>query len=133
MLDLKNMSDEEFSILVTPPTPQAIMYVKIEENGNVLLSSKVAEKLAKTPVQIRFNRDCTAIQIAVAGSTNSVTFPKSGRKTMPNAVKILKENKIPLPAIFNGELCEETTKWRGERQTNPTGRLSPTTRNTKKK
>ncbi len=43
MLDLKSMSDEEFSILVTPSAPQAAMYVKVEETGNVALSSKVAE------------------------------------------------------------------------------------------
>lgn len=47
MLDLKNMTDEEFSILVTPSAPQAAMYVKIEETGSVLLSSKVAEKNGK--------------------------------------------------------------------------------------
>lgn len=87
MLDLKNITDEEFSILVTPSAPQAAMYVKVEETGSVLLSSKVAEKLTKMPVQIRFNKDCTAIQICVAGSGDSVTFPKSGRKTVPNAAK----------------------------------------------
>lgn len=96
MLDLKNMSDEEFSILVTPSAPQAAMYVKVEETGSVLLSSKVAKKLAKMPVQIRFNRDCTAIQISEAGSADSVTFPKNGRKTVPNAAKILRENRILL-------------------------------------
>ena len=47
MLDLKNRTDEEFSILVTPSAPQAAMYVKIEETGSVLLSSKVAEKMEK--------------------------------------------------------------------------------------
>lgn len=49
MLDLKNMTDEEFSILVTPSAPQAAMYVKIEETGSVLLSSKVAEKWQRCP------------------------------------------------------------------------------------
>lgn len=107
MLDLKNITDEEFSILVTPSAPQAAMYVKVEETGSVLLSSKVAEKLTKMPVQIRFNKDCTAIQICVAGSGDSVTFPKSGRKTVPNAAKILRENRIQFPAIFNGEICGE--------------------------
>ena len=31
MLDLKNMPDEEFSILVTPSAPQTVMYVRVEE------------------------------------------------------------------------------------------------------
>lgn len=81
MLDLKSMSDEEFSILVTPSAPQAAMHVKVGETGNVALSSKVTEKLVKIPVQIRFNKNCTAIQIAAAGSEGSVTFPKIRRKT----------------------------------------------------
>lgn len=106
---------------------------QIEETGNVALSSKVAEKLVKIPVQIRFNKDCTAIQIAAAESESSVTFPKSGRKTIPNAVKILKENRIPFSVIFSGELCEDAAKWRGERRINPTDVLLQTTRGTKKK
>lgn len=133
MLDLKNMTDEEFSILVTPSAPQAAMYVKIEETGSVLLSSKVAEKMAKMPVQIRFNKDCTAIQICAAGSGDSVTFPKSGRKTVPNAAKIHRENRIQFPAIFNGEICGENVKWRGALQVNPTGKPSQTIRSTRKK
>ena len=133
MLDLKSMLDEEFSILVTPSAPQTAMYVKVEETGNVSLSSKVAEKLVKLPIQSRFNKDCTAIQIAAAESESSVTFPKSGRKTIPNAVKILKENRIPFPVIFSGEFCGDTAKWRGERRINPTDGLLQTTRGTKKK
>jgi len=133
MLDLKNMSDEEFSILVTPSSRQAAMYVKIEETGSMLLSSKLAGKLAKMPVQIRFNKDCTAIQISTAAGADSVTFPKNGRKTVRNAAKILKENRIPFPAVFNGEICGEPMKRRGERQVNPTGKPSKTTRGTRKR
>ena len=113
--------------------PRKESEAKVEETGSVLLSSKVAEKLAKMPVQIRFNRDCTAIQICAAGSADSVTFPKSGRKAVPNAAKILRENRIQFPAIFNGEICGENTKWRGERQVNPTGKPSQTIRSTRKK
>lgn len=133
MLNLKNIPDEEFSILVAPPVQQAAMYVKVEENGSVVLGSKVAEKLAKIPVQVRFNKDCTAIQIAAAEGESSVVFPKSGRKTIPNAVSILKENGVPFPVVFNGEICGEALKWRGARQVNPTERLLQTTRGTKKK
>ena len=133
MLDLKNMPDEEFSILVAPSAPRTVMYVRIEEDGSVLLSSKAAEKLVKIPVQIRFNKNCTAIQIAAAESENSVTFPKSGRKTVPKAAKILKENGIPFPAVFHGDICGEAAKWRGERQLNPTGKPSQISRGIKKK
>lgn len=133
MLDLKNMPDEDFSILVTPSVPQTLMYVKVEENGYVLLSSKVAEKLAKVPVQIRFNKDCTAIQISAEGYENSVIFPKNGRKSMPNTAKILREKRIPFPVVFRGDVCGENAKWRGERQVNPMERPSQITCNIKKK
>ena len=125
-MDLKRMPDEEFSILVTPSVPKTVMYVKVEENGNALLCSKVAERLAKIPDQLRFNKDCTAIQL-------SVIFPKGGRKTMPNAAKLLAERKAPFPVVFRGEFFEETNNWRGERQSNPTMWSSQTTRSTRKK
>ena len=113
MLDLRSMSDEEFSVLVTPSVPQAAMYVRVEESGKILLSSKVAEKVAKTPVHIRFNKDYTAVQISKADmQEKSILFPKNGRKTVPDA---------------------EFDKWRGERQQNPTAKPSPTTRGTRKK
>ena len=44
MLDLRSMSDEEFSVLVTPSVPQAAMYVRVEESGKILLSSKGKRK-----------------------------------------------------------------------------------------
>lgn len=64
MLDLRNMSDEEFTIVVTPSVPQTATHVTIDESGKVYLSSKVAEKFARKPVQISFNQGLTAIQLA---------------------------------------------------------------------
>lgn len=46
-----------------PGRPPAAMHVTVEESGKILLSSKVAEKLAKIPVCIQLNQDDTAIQI----------------------------------------------------------------------
>lgn len=132
MLDLKNMPDEEFSILVTPSAPQTVMYVRVEETGSVLLSSKVAEILAKIPVQLRFNKDCTALQISTGECENSVIFPKNGRKTVPNAAEILRDHRISFPAVFHGKVYGEAGKWRGERQPNPTGRPSQIIHGTKK-
>ena len=67
------MSDEEFSVLVTPSVSQAAMYVRVEKSGKILLSSKVAEKVAKTPVHIRFNKDYTAVQISKADMQEKVS------------------------------------------------------------
>ena len=134
MLDLKRMLDEDFSILVTPSIRQNVMSVKIEETGHILLCAKVAALFAKQPVQIRFNNDCSAIQICTAeGENNSIMFPKSGRKAVPNAAKNLQQHKFPFPVIFNGEVCESGTKWRGERQENPISKPLQTSHATKKK
>ena len=133
MLDLKSMSDADFGILVTPSVSQPAMYVRVEENGSVLLGSNVARTFSKIPVQIRLNKGCTALQIAKGEGESCVIFPKSGRKTMPNAAEILREYGVTFPAVFRGILCEEGGKWRGERQPNPTERPSQTTRDTKKK
>lgn len=133
MLDLRSMSDEEFTVLVTPSAPQTAMYVTVEESGKVYLSSKVAEKIAKTPVHIRFNRDYTAVQISKADTQEkSILFPKNGRKNVLDATEILKRNHIPLPTVFQGYFCTEFEKWRGECQPNPITKPSPTTQGTKK-
>lgn len=135
MLDLRSMSDEEFTIVVTPSVPQAATHITIDESGKVLLSSKIAEKFAKKPVQLRFNKDFTAIQLAqLSAETDSgcIVFPKSGRKTLEDATALLKQNRIPFPAVYQG-YCLEPGKWRGERQQNPTAKSSASTRNTKKK
>ncbi len=104
MLDLKNIPDEEFSILVTLAAPQTVMYVSVEETGSVLLSSKVAEILAKVPAQLLFNKDCTATQISTGECENSVIFPKSGRKTVPNAAKIFRDHRISFSVFFRGDI-----------------------------
>ena len=135
MLDLRNMTDEEFSIIVTPSTPQTAMQITINESGKVAMSGKLAQKFSKKPVQLRFNRDFSAIQLEESPENeeyNSITFPKNGRKTIANATELLKENRIPLPAVFQG-YCLNDTKWRGERQQNPTMKSSSSTRNAKKK
>lgn len=61
MLDLRSMSDEEFCITVAETAPQAIMQVTIDENGKVLLNSKLAGKFVKKPIKFGFNKDCTVI------------------------------------------------------------------------
>lgn len=66
MLDLRSMSDDEFTVLVTPTVPQITMRVTVEESGKILLSSKVAAKLSQTPIRICFNQDYTAMQISAS-------------------------------------------------------------------
>lgn len=135
MLDLRNMSDEEFEIIVTPSMPQAATRITIDVAGTVQLSSKVAEKFAGLSVQFRFNRNLTAIQITKLATEEEpkVVFPKNGRRTVVELAEILKENKIPFPVVYQGYFVQDSQKWRGERQQNPMSKSSGSTRSTGKK
>lgn len=77
MLDLRNMSDAEFSISVAPPAPQSVLQVTIQEDDHVQLNSKLASQFAKKPVQLRFNPDLAALQIALTEESyaDHFTFP----------------------------------------------------------
>lgn len=135
MLNLRSMSDEEFAVVVTPSLPEVASHITIDASGKVLLSSKIAERFAKKPVQLQFNRDFSAIQLVENTQQSdpySLVFPKNGRKMIPNATELLRQNKIPLPAVYRG-YCFDAGKWRGERQQNPTTKSSASTRSIKKK
>lgn len=82
MSDLRKMSDEEFSVLVTSPAPQAALQVTIRENDHVQLNSKLSRQLAKKPVQLRFNPDLSALQISLVDDdqTDRFTFSCATRK-----------------------------------------------------
>lgn len=135
MLDLRNMSDAEFSVFVAPPAPQSVLQVTIHEDDHVQLNSKLANQFAKKPVQLRFNPDFTALQIALTKDlyADHFTFPKSGRKTIRGIADYFRKAYIPLPVVFRGILLDGSAKWRGERQANPFGKQSTTSRSTRKK
>ena len=135
MLDLRNMSDAEFSVFVAPPAPQSVLQVTIHEDDHVQLNSKLASQFAKKPVQLRFNPDLAALQIALAEEpyADHFTFPKSGRKTIRGIADYFRKAHIPLPVVFRGILLDGSAKWRGERQANPFGKQSTTSRSTRKK
>lgn len=132
MIDLRSLPDDAFIHIVTPMDSNPYSRITIQENGFVLLSSKVAEQFAKKPVQMRFNKDCSAIQLFCIGEDSSMVFPKSGRKMLPSAKGFLQDSKIDFPAEYRG-YCIEEGKWRGELQPNPTVSPSPSTRSMKKK
>lgn len=136
MLNLKNLPDEEFSIVVTPPIPQSNVQLTINQSGHVYLSSKLAQHFSKKPVQLSFNRDYTAVQLLQLSSEsdpNCLIFPKNGRKLIPNAAELLQGKRIPFPAVFQGPIMSDTAeKWRGGYHKNPTAKSSNDSRNTKK-
>lgn len=136
MLDLRNMSDEEFSIIVRSSAPQSILQVTFDENGYVLFNSKLAEKFAQKTVQLGFNPNFTALQVAYTEGPideSKYIFPKNGRKKIPEIAEYFKKAHIPFPVVFRGILLDTGEKWRGERQANPTEKPLQTSQRTKKK
>lgn len=136
MLDLKNMSDAEFCVVVTPPVPRAILQVTLHENGKVILSRKLAEQFSGRPVDIRFNRERTAIQIACLPEPSgnyAILFPKNGRRSIPSAADQLRAAAVALPVVFRSYDLPENGKWRGARQENPTKKSSASSRSTKRR
>lgn len=136
MLDLRNMSDEEFSIVVRSSAPQSTLQVTFNENGYVQFNSKLAEKFARRIVQPGFNPGFTALQVACTEEPiddSKYIFPKNGRKKIPEVADYFKKAHIPFPVVFCGILLENGEKWRGERQVNPTEKPLQTSRSIKKK
>ena len=118
MLDLRNMSDEEFSIVVRSSAPQSTLQVTFNENGYVQFNSKLAEKFARKIVQLGFNPGFTALQVACTEEPiddSKYIFPKNGRKKIPEVADYFKKAHIPFPVVFCGILLENGEKWRGER------------------
>ena len=136
MLDLRTMSDEEFSIVVRSSAPQSTLQVTFNENGYVQFNSKLAEKFARKIVQLGFNPGFTALQVACTEEPiddSKYIFPKNGRKKIPEVADYFKKAHIPFPVVFYGILLENGEKWRGERQVNPTEKPLQTSRSIKKK
>ena len=136
MLDLRNMSDEEFSIVVRSSAPQSTLQVTFNENGYVQFNSKLAEKFARKIVQLGFNPGFTALQVACTEEPiddSKYIFPKNGRKKIPEVADYFKKAHILFPVVFCGILLENGEKWRGERQVNPTEKPLQTSRSIKTK
>ena len=135
VLDLNAMSEDEFSILVRPRASQPVLQITVDESGRITLNNKLSAQLAAKPLELRFNPDFTAMQLSLLQETfdHFFAFGKNGRKTIPEAALLLKEARVPLPAVFRGSFCAGGQEWRGQRQPNPTTGPLPTTRKTKQK
>lgn len=136
MLDLKSMSDAEFCVVVTPPVPRATMQVTLHETGKVALSRKLAEQFSGKPVDIRFNKARTAIQLSSLPEPSGdhlIVFPKNGRRSIPSAAEQLRAAAVALPVVFRSYDLPENGKWRGARQENPTQKSSASSRSAKKR
>lgn len=99
MLDLASMTNEVFCTPVTPPVPQTSARIVVDEFGMVSLSNNLALAFSKKPVQLRFNKDRTSIQIShVESATDPFLhrFPKKWSKTSSKCAGIAqaKTNRI---------------------------------------
>ncbi len=134
MLNLKNMSESEFCVVVASPVPRVTLQVTLDESGTVTLSGKLAEQFSGKPVEIRFNKARTAMQISCLPESSDgkpIVFPKNGRKSIPNAAEQLRAAAVALPTVFSSCDLPENGKWRGARQENPTRKSSASSRSTK--
>lgn len=137
MLDLRRMTNEDFSVPVMPAAPtSARLFVTVNREGKIHLCEKLAAVFAKRPVKVSFNPQASAIQIAVAEGERDaymVAFPKNGTRKFDGVVELLKKNGISVPARYESLCGVENNVWRGAVTVNPTMKLSADGRSTKKK
>ena len=137
MLDLRRMTNEDFSVPVMPAAPtSARLFVTVNREGKIHLCEKLAAVFAKRPVKVSFNPQASAIQIAVAEGERDaymVAFPKNGTRKFDGVVELLKKNGISVPARYESLCGVENNVWRGAVTVNPTMKLSEDGRSTKKK
>ena len=112
---------EQFTFIVDPPEIRIkAYYVSIYADGRFNLNSRLAEKLSRKPLQVRFNREGTRLCLLESAEEKTMLFPKNGSKKLPDAVEHLKKQKVPFPARYKVEYSEKYRSWQGVLEENPT-------------
>lgn len=75
MLDLRNMSDAEFSISVAPPAPQSVLQVTIHEDDHVQLNRSWQASLPKSPSSSDSIRTSPHCRLRCQRSRMQITLP----------------------------------------------------------
>lgn len=72
---------EQFTFIVDPPENRARAYfVSVYADGRFNMNGRLAEKMSKNPLQIRFNRDGTRLCLLESAKEKTMQFPKNGSK-----------------------------------------------------
>ena len=125
---------EQFTFVVDPPEMRMkAYYVSIYADGRFNLNGRLADKLSRKPLQIRFNRDGTRLCLLETAEERTMQFPKNGSKKLPDAVAYLKKQKILIPARYTMGYSEEYRSWQGVLEENPTFSQASGHSNTKRK
>ena len=113
-----------FTQTVAPPeSKHSLMCVNIYPDGKFNMNGKLSEKLGGKCLCIAFTEDAKNFILTENASVdNAITFPKSGSKTIPSVLDIIKRGKLTLPAKYEVWLADDNV-WQGDYIENPT--ISP--------
>ncbi len=120
----QKLKREQFTIQIHPPVARsALQCINIYENGELALNGKLAQTIYGQPFLLAFTDDARALAlIPTEKSTDTIQFPKSGRKHIPDAIELLNKKKIPFPAQYEVWFNQEESFWQGDLSENPTNK-----------
>ena len=125
---------DQFAFVVDPPENRMkAYYVSIYADGRFTLNGRLADKLSRKPLQIRFNKDATRLCLLESAEEKTMQFPKNGSKKLPDVVNYLKKQKILIPVRYKVGYSEEYRSWQGVLEENPTIMQASGRSNTKRK
>ena len=118
----QKLKKEQFTIQIHPPIARsALQCINIYENGDFTLNGKLAQTIHGQAFLLAFTSDARALALIPAEkSTETIQFPKSGRKRIPDVSELLKRKKIVLPAQYEVWFNREENFWQGDLAENPT-------------
>lgn len=117
----QKLKREQFTIQIHPPVARsALQCINIYENGDFTLNGKLAQVIHGQPFLLVFTGDARAFAlIPTEKSTDTIQFPKSGRKRIPDVTELLNKKKIPFPAQYEVWFNQEERFWQGDLSENP--------------
>ena len=84
------------------------------------VNGKLAQVIHGQPFLLVFTGDARALAlIPTEKSTDTIQFPKSGRKRIPDVTELLNKKKIPFPAQYEVWFNQEERFWQGDLSENP--------------
>ena len=130
----KTLKRENFTILILPPENRvSIQCVRIYEDGKFNMNGKLASVLGGQSFEIRFTKDAESLALFPAENRpETVRFPKSGSRKLPDATRFLTQNKFAFPAQYDVWFNEAESFWQGDLIANPARGRSKQRPNTKK-
>jgi hypothetical protein len=130
----KDIPLDSFTIVVaTPINRLSTTCVNIYEDGKFNMNGKLASILGGKSLLIGLTDSCRNMCIIEADDTvESIKFPQSGSRRLPDLVSILKNHGLSFPARYKFWYSEATKSWQGEYIENPVKKHLAKPQNSKK-